>query len=122
MTAEIRKINRDDPLLAPYQSESVEQSQDIWAGFWNGELALIWGLIPVSLLSDKAYIWSVGTPILRRCAKTLLRLSRLWLKEIAQEYPELLGLCDQKTAWVKHLGAEFEQTKGEYALFTIRAR
>ena len=116
MVAEIRKVSPDDPILSGYAIEPT--SFNIWVGLWDGELALIWGLTPTSLISDKAYIWSISTPVVRRCPKSLLKLSRAWLRET--EFVEYIGLCDCKTTWVKHLGAQFESTNTEYALFTIR--
>ena len=120
MTAEIRKVEVGDPLLIGYPIEP--NSSEIWAGFWQSELAAIWGIVPVSLLSDTAFIWSIGTPVLRQCPKTFLRVTREWIRTVQQEYPILMGCCDHKTTLVKHLGAVFTKGPGDYDIFTIGER
>ena len=122
MVAEIRKVSADDPRLAPYHSDVLDQSRDIWIGTYDGELMLVCGIVPMSLVSDTAYIWSVTNPEVKHYALSLLRESRRWLKGILQEFPILVGLCDCKTAWVKHLGAEFNPGANGLHTFTIRAR
>ena len=70
MVAEIRNISHDDPLLDCCRSDLVEGSSNIWAGFWDGELVGLWGVVPGSLLSETAYIWSFILPSVAKCKKT----------------------------------------------------
>lgn len=122
MTAEIRKLDHDDPLLTDLRCDMVQASTKIWAGYWNGELAIIWGIAPTSLLSDTAFIWSRATPVIRQCPKTLLHVTRQWVHEMGEEYPNLIGVTDRKTVFIEHLDAEFAKGPGEFSAFTIRAR
>ena len=122
MSVEIRKITADDPLLLPYQSDVIRASTEIWAGFYINELGLVWGIVPGSLLSETAYVWSISTDVVKKCPKTLLRASRQWLKEMSENYSILVGLCKQDTAYVKHLGAEFSGNFDGFARFEIKVR
>jgi hypothetical protein len=122
MAAEIRNITSDDPLLDCCRSDLVEGSSNIWAGFWDGELVGLWGVVPGSLLSETAYIWSFILPSVAKCKKTFLRVTKDWVEDMLKEYTTLCGLTNCKTVFIKHLGAEFHDGIDGYSAFTIRAR
>ena len=117
MTVTIEKVTKDDPMLAFYWVAAMDRSTAIWVGRLNGEIALIWGIAPRSVISSTAFVWSVSAPPIRHCAKSMLKFSRAWLKEISAEFDELVGLCEFDTVWLKHLGA-----KSDGISFTIRTR
>jgi hypothetical protein len=54
-----------EKLLLPNGEEiikaSVARSSDTWAGLVDEEVACVWGLIPPSILGDKAYLWLITT-------------------------------------------------------------
>ena len=122
MSAEIEKVKASDPALDPWRNEVIEASRDIWVGRWNGKVVLVWGLIPQSLISDTAYVWSASTPEVRHCAKALLKLSRQWVREVQAEFTILTGFCECKTSWLSHLGAEFRPGIRQFYEFQIRAK
>lgn len=119
MSAEIKQVTYLDPLvlsidpgnLIPREiwQTHIEQSK-LWVGLWKSELVILWGIFPLSLLSEKAFIWSWATPKIKQCKKSFLRLSKKMLAYHFQEYTELFGYCVGSSIWLKHLGAEF--TKG----------
>ena len=120
MVAVIREIKADDPLLLPCLGDVVKASQGIWAGFWDGELVAMWGLVPESLLSDTAYIWSYTTPVVTRCKKTFLKVTKAWIKARQEEYPRLVGLTNCKTSFIKHIGADFGGETAGLTSFIVR--
>lgn len=126
MKAEVRQIAADSPLVARIISEhfSAEDTKawkehlrrsELWAGFINGDLVAIWGLIPSNLLSEKAYLWSWVAPGLR-AKKTFLQGSREIVAWMLTRYPTLYGYCLGPTVWLRHLGAEINGNQ-----FWIRA-
>lgn len=122
MSVEIRRIEKNDPILIPFTSDVTQASTEIWAGFYNGELGIVWGILPGSLLSDTAYIWSIATDVVKRCPKAFLRASRQWLKSMSGEYAIFVGLCRRDTTYVQHLGAEFFDDHDSFARFEIKVR
>lgn len=108
MIPNIRITTKDDPLIAQYNKlPGFNATTRVWICSWDVEVAVILGLIPGSLLSNRGFLWSITTPEAELYRKSFLKYSRILLREILDEYPILVGFCDQKTKWLKHLGAEF---------------
>lgn len=121
MRAEVRELDRDDPLLGGFRDcHTYKATTRFWAGFWDGELAAIWGIAPNSAVSDTAFIWSVGYPVLAKCRRMLLIVTRSWLRAMAQDFTTLVGTCDDTTALVKHMGATFGEAKDGFRNFVIK--
>ena len=98
-------------------------SIDIWAGFIDGELACIWGVIPPTLMSDQAYLWLYTTNIIEEHQFTLVRHSQMVIEEILEEYPSIVGHAmlgsSKSIRWLKWLGAKFGQPMGTALPFRI---
>ena len=122
MTATIERVSHDDPVLVPYLNDVISSSRDVWVGRLDGEVVLVWGLIPQSLLSETAYIWSLALPGIKKCPRAMLTLSKAWVAERLEEFTTLTGFTECKTSWLKHLGAEFHPGLERYHEFTIRAQ
>jgi hypothetical protein len=117
MRVEIRQVHASDPLVDSLLVDpTLRGSEEIWAGLADGELVIIWGLIPASLLSDRACLWSHTTEAVGKCRKTFIKLSRLAVRQALASYPVLFGICDGSTSWLRYLGAEID---GNY--FIIKA-
>ena len=101
--------------------EYLQSSEQIWGGFANDELVILWGFIPGSLLSPEASIWSWSTPAVQKCRKTFVKLSREAVAKALLDYPILTGFCKGHSHWLRWLGAEFGEQFGEYFSFVIRA-
>lgn len=121
MRSEVRELTKDDPLLAEFVDvPAFKATTRVWAGFWDGELAAIWGIAPNSAISDTAFIWSIGYPPLAKCRRQLLLVARFWLKAMSDEFTDLVGVCDKSTALVKHLGGVFGNKSGDFYPFAIK--
>jgi hypothetical protein len=117
MKVEIRALSALDPAIA-HLDAVFRESQHIWAGYADGDLVVVWGLSPASILSTTAYIWS-WTRSAAKCRKTFVRLSREVVAEMLKEYPTLVGLCEEKSHWLCWLGAKFGGLNGRYISFMI---
>jgi hypothetical protein len=122
MKVEVRQVAWDDPLVADILRDGgFEFSDQIWVGLADGELCVVWGLIPPTLLSNSAYLWSYTAPLAKRWFITFAKLSKLATQRMLAEYPILYGHCKEKSHWLRWLGAEFGEKHGEYFSFTIKA-
>ena len=131
MTPQIRQINAAEgealvrqaftPKEASIFAEYLQTSAQIWGGYADDELVILWGVIPGSLLSPEASIWSWSTPVVRKYRKTFVKLSREVVSAMLREYPILTGFCKGQSHWIRWLGAEFGEPIGEYSSFVIRA-
>lgn len=100
--------------------EFFNQSEEISAGRINGELICLWGMIPASLLSDKAYIWSYAFPAVARHPKTFLKVAKGIIAQYLKAYPILICHCAQKVTFVKHIGGELVHDFGPYSTYIIK--
>lgn len=97
-----------------------------WEASVDGKGACIWGMIPPSLMSDRAYIWLWTTDVADAHQFILVRRSRMMMDEMLKEYSVLVGCChvdDPRAArWLRWLGAEFGQPDGKKIPFQIRKK
>jgi len=96
----------------------------LWAGFIDGELVCFWGLMPPSLLSDKAYLWLYTTPALEGNEFYFIRKSQIAVKLALEEYAEIIGHVTNVKAirWIKWVGGEFSDLEGPVIPFRIRRK
>ena len=98
------------------------------AGYINGELTAIWGVIPPSLASNQAYLWVYTTEALRDYASQFLfiRFSQVMVQDMLLLYESLVGVTEvtatKSIRWLKFLGAEYGPPEGEYLPFVIRRK
>lgn len=103
---EIRRLTDVAPEIADLEP-AILMSDDRW-GAWDedGQWIIAWGIVPQSLLSDRAYLWSLGRgDMLRRYRRDLLRISRRVVGDFLNSYPILFGTSDRRTCFLDHLGA-----------------
>ncbi len=135
MTVEIQKstgqklsnlIRLSDPDDDQILKSCLRRSPIVWESSINGEGACIWGMIPPTLLSDRAYIWLYTTEVADQHTFILVRYSRLMLDEMQKEYPILFGFCKvsdpRAIRWLKWLGAEFGHSENRKIPFEIRKK
>jgi hypothetical protein len=98
-------------------------STGMWAGFIDGELACIWGVIPPTLMSNQAYLWLYTTDVIKEHQFILIRHSQRVMEEILKEYSSVVGHAiigsDKSIRWLKWLGAEFGPPQGIALPFRI---
>lgn len=104
---------------------AMRNSSHVWIGF-DGSFALVaYGLIPPTLLSDRAYLWLYTTEHIQSHIFSLIRHSQRAIEEMLREYPLIVGHgvvgADRSLRWLRWLGAEFGPPQGNLLPFTIKA-
>ena len=84
---------------------------DLWIGLINEVPVCAWGLVPPSLISDRAYLWLYVTEGVEEHKFIFVRWSQRVMQELRKQYPTIYGCCDihnsRAIRWMKWLGAEF---------------
>lgn len=139
MTVIVEKINKAYPVIEKLLCEKLKSRKDrdtmqyclkmsshLWAGLTDGEIACVWGLIPPSLMSERAYLWLYTTELAEKHTFLLVRWSQIEVKKMLQEYPVIVGHAaannPQAIRWLKWLGATFGEPEGLKVPFMIRAK
>jgi hypothetical protein len=95
----------------------------IWIGLIDDKLACIWGLIPPTLISDRAYLWLYTTDVIKEHSFVLVRHSQLIMEEMLKKYSSIYGHAlvgnDKAIRWLKWLGAKFGEPEGAGIPFKI---
>lgn len=81
----------------------------------DGELACIFGLVPTSLLGGSGAPWMLGTDVLDRNSRSLMRRCRGYIQGMLTECSHLENHVDARNVrairWLKHLGFSFRETR-----------
>lgn len=84
-----------------------------WAGFWNGEIACVYGVMSPSLMSDEAYLWLLTNDIVRDHAFTFVRHSQIVVRELLKEYNVVHGHVHRgqinSIQWLEWLGVRLRR-------------
>ena len=101
-------------------------SAQMWAGSVKGKLLCIWGLVPPTLLSDRAYLWLHTTEAAAEHEFILVRRSQIEVKKMLEAYPRIVGQCligeTRSIRWLKWLGAEFGDPDARFVPFVIERK
>ncbi len=115
--------NEVDESDQPRLYECLFLSKDVRVGRVDGKLVCIWGVVPPSLMSNRAYLWLYVHERIKEYEFLFIRRSQLAVKEMLRDYDELYGVTDphqRKTLrWLKWLGAQFTPN-GKMLDFSIR--
>jgi hypothetical protein len=102
------------------------QTSSLWVGMVNNELICTWGLIPPTLLSDRAYLWLYTTDKIEDHKFLFIRHSQRAVEDMLKEYPKLYGVTkvggERTIQWLKWLGAKFDPPEGQLLPFVIRKK
>lgn len=103
---------KDKPYSASHQLKRfIELSEIVRVGKVDDVVCCVWGLIPPSLLSSKAYLWLLTTDQLVEHQFVLVRYSQLEVAKLLEDYETIIGHCSVKQPksirWLRWLGAEF---------------
>lgn len=76
-----------------------------------GEPLAYFGLIPQTLVSDKAYLWVHTLPEVERHKLVFTRESRAIARRMLEHYNVVYGHCftDSARAWIRWAGAEINE-------------
>jgi hypothetical protein len=104
---------------------SMRNSSTVWIGYEGNKVLGFWGLIPPTLLSDRAYLWLSTTRHMPEHVFIFVRYSQRVIEEMLQLYPLIVGHCAVGQAkskrWLRWLGAEFGPVDGALIPFEIKA-
>ncbi len=86
-------------------------SAKLYIGSVDGKMCCAWGVVPPSLMSDKAYLWLFSTDAVEEHKFLFVRNSQKAIAEILEEWPIITGYCEvnsiRSIRWLKWLGAKF---------------
>jgi hypothetical protein len=82
-------------------------SDPILRGDYNGNLLVVLGFIPPTILSDDAYLWMYSSPVVRQYPMVVGRWGYRVIEAAFHRYPRIVGHCNRNSAhWLRRLGAE----------------
>jgi hypothetical protein len=89
-------------------TDSMAVSPDCYALLFDGEVAAIFGVFPVSALGGLGLVWLLSGPAVDRHPMAFLRLSRPVLKMLLRRCPRLFNFTDARyvkaLAWLEWMG------------------
>lgn len=110
----------DDMKLTAFVMQSIE----VQSGYIDGKLACVWGLMPPTILSNRAYLWLYTTDVVKEHTFIFIRQSQIAVKQMLEEYSELYGYAEvgnhKAITWLRWLGAVFGEPDDRRIPFIIR--
>ena len=107
---EVWASSRSTPAQA--LANGLAMSSRAWTVFFDGEVAAMWGVAPLALLSDTGAPWLLSSPAVDRHPVTFLRGSRALVDDIQDGYAVLRNYVDARYArsirWLRWLGFTVE--------------
>lgn len=117
---------KDIPDAENILRDCVDRSVEVRIGLIDGQVACMWGLIPPTLLSDRAWLWLLTTDIIAEHKFLFIRHSQRYIEEALKEFPIIVGdvaLYNRSAQrWLKWLGAGFQEPVGSRIPFIITAK
>lgn len=96
------------PEIATEIRLSVLSSYLCWSAFADGELGCIIGVSPISMLGGVGSPWMLGTPVLDKHRRVLVRLAPGYIATMLESFPHLMNFVHAKNTssirWLKALG------------------
>lgn len=104
--AECQAYGRGD--IASGVISSANRSMLCWTAFIDGELAAILGCAPISVVSGIGSPWMLGTPVLDRHSRVLVRETPEYIGKMLNAFPHLVNFVHAKNTtsmrWLRRLG------------------
>lgn len=99
----------------------ARDSRPLFSGTMDGTLLCLVGLIPPTFLSEIVYLWCWSSPEVVHHKVMFGRHARRLMHELRGLYPKIVGHCaeDNSVAWLRSLGAEFNEPQGHLIPFEI---
>lgn len=127
--AECRAYGHPD--IAASIASCVDRSVLCWTGLVDGELAAIFGVAPVNMLAGIGSPWMLGTPVLDRHQRILVRRTPEYISRMLKAFPHLANYVHANNTtsvrWLRRLGFTLHEAVhygplGEpFHLFEMRA-
>lgn len=94
--------------------ESVRDSAQARAGFADGDLVCLFGVVPVSLAGVTGVPWLLGSDAVCNYSRQFLRRNKAYVADMLQEFPVLRNVVDVRNTvsirWLRWLGFTFKET------------
>lgn len=104
--AECQAYGRGD--IAEGIASSVNRSVLCWTGLVDGELAAIIGVAPINMLTGIGSPWMLGTPVLDRHQRVLVRRTPEYIAKMLNAFPHLVNFVHTNNTtsvrWLRRLG------------------
>jgi hypothetical protein len=104
--AECDAYGHDD--LAASLESNIRRSVLCWTGLVDGELAAVIGVTPINLLAGVGSPWMLGTPVLDRHQRVLIRRTPDYIASMLQVFPHLVNFVHARNLtsvrWLARLG------------------
>ena len=108
--AEVRACGHD-PLEAARRS--VAQSLLCWSAFEGDKLICILGCAPISLVSGIGSPWMLGTPLLDKHSRILVRVTPRYIGTMLKAFPHLVNYVHTHNhtskRWLRRIGFTLEE-------------
>lgn len=106
--------------------QCLVMSQAAWLGCVDEKVACLWGLIPPTLISNRAYLWLLTTELVNEHQFLFIRHSQRMVEVMLREYDLITGHVkageDRSIRWLRWLGAVFGDPQGQLIPFGIVKR
>lgn len=93
--------------------EELAESLFAYAGFYDEELALIWGIKTHSLMVDHGFLWMVTTTVVENHPFIFARHARIAVDKAMERFSVLYGVVNPAAGsslrWLKYLGFEIHE-------------
>jgi hypothetical protein len=87
---------------------SVNRSVLCWSAFIDGDLAAILGCAPINILTGIGSPWMLGTPVLDRHQRVLVRSTPEYIARMLKAFPHLVNFVHANNTtsvrWLRRLG------------------
>jgi|SRR5215472_2545499 len=104
----------------------IRVSEEVWFGLHDDRVAAVWGLIPPSLISNRAYLWLLTTDIVDHHKFLFVRHSQVVIEDALKRYALVVGHVEvgnhAARKWLRWLGAEIGVPEKGFSPFVIRRK
>ena len=104
----------------------IRLSEEVWFGLHDDRVAAVWGLVPPSLVSNRAHLWLLTTDLVEQHKFLFIRHSQRVIEDALEKYPMIVGDVavgnNAARKWLRWLGAEIGVPERGYSPFVIRRK
>ena len=101
-------------------------SSEVWLGMHDDKVACVWGLVPPTVLSNRAYLWLLTTELVEKHKFLFVRHSQLVIEDALKRYDLVVGHVavgnTSARRWLRWLRAEIDAPERGFSRFEIRRR
>lgn len=89
--------------------DGIRRSSLVWTARVDGQIACIFGVAPLgTILDPRGVAWLLGTPVVKRSARILVREAPRYISQMLEAFPYLMNQVHAKntvaTSWLRKMG------------------